>query len=342
MIFFRVDLGVKEGLGHYKRVKSLIKYLNLKKYKIVVNEVLKNTFFENEKNIINLYEGKNNFTTEQKDANLFLNLFKNRYKNIIVIKDSYKLGFIWEKIIHKHCKEIISIEDFVKKKHFVDYYINHSPLFLNKNIKDIELLQRYNKKNCIFLLGPDYALFNSSINKKKKVNSDLVFYNGGSGNILDYEKIIKNIISIKKKTFKIILIVGPFAKNFNYVCKKFKKNKNIKVINQPKNILNYLIGTKIFISSAGVSMFESSFLKIPTLLFKMNFNQNLNDLDYEKLGHYLTLEKNDLKYTNKVTNLIDLMMKNRIQIKRMMSSASINYKGVKKNYQKALLKFKYE
>ena len=49
MIFFRVDLSVKEGLGHYNRVKSLIKYLNLKKYKIVVNKVLKNPFFKDEK-----------------------------------------------------------------------------------------------------------------------------------------------------------------------------------------------------------------------------------------------------------------------------------------------------
>ena len=333
----------KEGLGHYNRIKSLIKYLGLKKYKIVVNKELKNHFFNNEKkNIIGLYEDNKNFTTEQKDAYLFLDLFKNKYKNVLVVKDSYKLGFVWEKIIHKYCKKIISIEDFVKKKHFVDYYINHSPSFLKKNIEDIKQLKRYNKKNCTFLLGPDYALFNASINKKKKVNSDLVFYNGGSGNILDYEKIIKKVISIKKKSFKIILIVGPFAKNYNNVCEKFKKEENIKVINQPNNILNYLIGTKIFVTTAGISMFESSFLKIPTLLFKMNFNQNLSDFDYEKLGHYFSLSKNDLKYTNKISNLIDLMLKNKIQIKKMMSGTNLNYNRIKKNYQKRLLKLKYE
>ena len=89
-------------------------------------------------------------------------------------------------------------------------------------------------------------------------------------------------------------------------------------------------------------MFESSFLKIPTLLFKMNFNQNLSDFDYEKLGHYFSLSKNDLKYTNKISNLIDLMLKNKIQIKKMMSGTNLNYNRIKKNYQKRLLKLKYE
>ena len=36
MFFFRIDLGSKHGLGHYNRVASLIKYLNIKKYKIII------------------------------------------------------------------------------------------------------------------------------------------------------------------------------------------------------------------------------------------------------------------------------------------------------------------
>ena len=341
MFFFRIDLGIKEGLGHLRRVESLIRYLNLKKYIIVVDKKIKNNFFENEKNIIELYKDEKKFINEKNNSNLFLNLIKNRHKNLIVVKDSYKLGYIWEKNIYNSCKKIISIEDFDKKKHHVDYYINHSPSHLNKNKKDLKQLKRLNKKNCTLLLGPDYALFNSIVDKRK-INSDLVFYNGGAGNLLVYEKIIKKILKEKKETIRIVLIVGPFSKNYQNIYKRFIKYKNVRVVNKPKNILNYLIGTKLFISSAGVSMFESSYLKIPTLLFKMNFNQNLDDFDYEKLGHYLILEKHDLKYTNKVASLIDTMMENRIQIKKMMNSASLSYKRIKKNYQKELLKFKYE
>jgi len=70
----------------------------------------------------------------------------------------------------------------------------------------------------------------------------------------------------------------------------------------------------------------------------MNNNQNLSDFDYEKLGHYFSLEKKDLNFSDKVVNLIFLMLKNRIQIKRMMSKTSLNIKSIKENYQE-LMKF---
>ena len=335
MILFRIDLSIKYGLGHYNRVKSLAKHLNLKRYKIVIDKLPTTSFFKNEKeNFISLYEKDNYFTDEKKDAKLFLKIIKIKYKNPVVIKDSYRLGYSWEKLIHKSCKKIISIEDFTEKKHFVDCYINHSPTFSSKNAEILNKLKYNNKKNCNFLLGPGYALFNSLINRKEKIISDLVFYNGGSGDLLVYKEIIKNIVKIKKSNFKIIIIVGPFAKNYEDVCFTFKKYKNIKILHHPKNILNTLTGTKVFISSAGVSMFESSFLKIPTLLFKMNNNQALSDFDYEKLGHYFSLEKKDLNYSDKIANLIILMLKNRIQIKRMMSKSSLNINNIKKNYQK--------
>ena len=335
MIFFRIDMSVKYGLGHYKRVKSLIKYLNIKKYKIVIDKLSNTSFFENEKkNIISLYKSNNYFINEKDDANIFLKLIKSKKNSTVVIKDSYRLGYVWEKHIYKQCKKIISIDDLLEHKHFVDIYINHSPRILNEKEEFLKKIKSKNKKNCIFLLGPKYALFNSSHNKKEKVISDFVFYNGGSGNLLVYEKVIKKLSKIKKKPFKIILILGPYAKNYQIINRKFKKYKNIKIFYKQKNILKFLIGTKIFLSSAGISMFESSFLKVPTLLFKMNDNQNLSDYDYEKLGHYFSLEKKDLKNSNKIVSLVYLMYKNRERIKKMMHSSSINIKKIKKNYKK--------
>jgi len=342
MFIFRIDLDTEHGLGHYNRIKALIKYLGIKKYKIIVDKLLSTSFFTNEKdNIIALYEDDSCFQNEKQDANLFLKIVKNKYKHPIVIKDSYRLGYNWEKHIYKYCKKVIAIDDFPESKHFVDCYINYSPSFLEKNKQVLMKLKKNNKKNCNFLLGPGYALFNSTYNKKEKIISDLVFYNGGSGNLLIYERIIKKLSKIRRKPFKIILIVGPFAKNYKIICEKFKKYKNIKILHQPQNILNVLVGTKFFISSAGVSIFESSFLKVPTLLFKMNNNQNLSDVDYEQLGHYFNLEKKDLNFLDQVVNLINLMMKNRVQIARMMSKSSIIIKKIKKNYQE-YFNFQYE
>jgi len=335
MIFFRIDLNIKHGLGHYRRIKSLIRYLDIKKYKIVIDKLPSGSFFKEEKkNIISLYESNNYFINEKDDASFFLKKIKDKNNSAVVVKDSYRLGYIWEKHIYKHFKKVISIDDLLEDKHFVDIYINHSPSFLNKNEEFLKKVKSKNKRNCTFLLGPDYALFNSSYNKKEKIVSDFVFYNGGSGDLLVYEKVIKNLSRIKKKPFKIILIVGPYIKNYQIITRKFKNYKNIKIFHQQKNILKFIIGTKIFLSSAGISMFESSFLKVPTLLFKMNDNQNLLDIDYEKLGHYFSLEKKDLKNSDKIVNLAYLMFQNREQIRKMMHSSNINIRKIKKNYSK--------
>ena len=55
MIFFRIDLGHKHGLGHYNRIKSLIKYLNLKNYKIIIDKLSNISFLAKEKKILYLY-----------------------------------------------------------------------------------------------------------------------------------------------------------------------------------------------------------------------------------------------------------------------------------------------
>ena len=323
MFYFRIDLSSKHGLGHYHRAKALIRLLNIKKYKIIVDKIPENIFFRNKKNFDALYSKNTFFHNEADDAKLFLKVIKN--KRINVVKDSYRLGYIWEKKIYNYCNTLTSISDCIQKKNYVDYYLNYKPN-LTKNSNSFRIIKKNNRKNTKYLLGIDYALFNSTI-KGKFIKSDLVFYNGGSGNILIYEKIIK---ILAKKKYKIILIVGPLAKNYNYVIKKFNSKKNIKIIYQPKNILNILKGTKLFISSAGISMLESSFLKIPSLLFKMNINQNLNDQDYEQLGHYYILSKNDLINFKKIAKLIILMLNNNRQLKRIMYSKSLCLTKIKK------------
>ena len=336
MFFFRIDLGSKHGLGHYNRVASLIKYLKIKKYKIVIENLTDGNFLKKErKNIICLYTKKNRFKNEYLDAKLFSNIIKSK-NNSVVIKDSYKLGYTWEKNVKKYSKKLIIIDDYFKNKHFADFYINHSPKFFYPNKNYIKILKENNKKNCSFLLGPNYSLFNASYNLKETISSDFVFYNGGSGNLLIYEDIIKALSKSKIKNFKIILIVGPYSKNYRIIFKKFKNSKNIIILNKPENILNYIKKTKLFISSAGISMFEASYLKLPSLLIKMNDNQNLLDEDYEKLGHFFSLDKNDLKNTDKMINLILLMFENRDQIKKMMSSENIKLKNIQLNFIKNL------
>ena len=75
------------------------------------------------------------------------------------------------------------------------------------------------------MLGSKYSIINNLFNKKYKIknrkNFNITFYNGGSGNILIYEKIIKLIIQNQKQII-INLVCGPFAKNTNSIISKYK------------------------------------------------------------------------------------------------------------------------
>ena len=331
MILIRIDLGSKLGLGHYIRVKTLIKYLKIRSYKIIVDNFTDLHFFENEKqNIVSLYK-KNKFISELDDAKLFLKLIR-KYKKPIIIKDSYRLKYNWEKYLSKYCKKIISIDDFTDNKHYCDIYINHNPA-LNSNNDLIEVIKKNNKKGCDLLLGTNFALFNTSIKKTKTKKSDITFYNGGSGNILIYKKIIESLIKNKNQKYKINLIVGPYAKNYLAIEQLFKNNHFIEIINQPPNLIHFLKHTKLFISPASTSMFESSFTKTPSLLFRFYKNQDIiSDKDLEKLGHYFSLNRKDLFNTEKLVKVIKLMLENNKDIKKIIFKNSINLNKIQNNY----------
>ena len=49
MFYLRIDLGSQYGMGHYRRALSLIDYLNIKEYKIVVDNLKNNNFSQKRK-----------------------------------------------------------------------------------------------------------------------------------------------------------------------------------------------------------------------------------------------------------------------------------------------------
>ena len=83
-------------------------------------------------------------------------------------------------------------------------------------------------------------------------------------------------------------------------------------------------------------MFEASFLRLPSLLFRMNKNQNLTDAEYESLGHFYSLEKKDIKSTSKITKLIISMFENINEIKKLMFKQSLNPTTIRKNFKKSI------
>ena len=146
--------------------------------------------------------------------------------------------------------------------------------------------------------------------------------------------ILKVVLIGFVKIYKII--ISPFlGNNCRYLptCSDYF----IDCLNEYGLIKGILKGTKMFVSSASTSMFEASFFKTPSLLFRMNKNQNLNDNDLEKIGHFFSLEKSDIKHTKKISNLILHLLINLNDLRNLMNNNSLKDQTIRKNY---LKKFK--
>ena len=176
----RTNLNNKIGIGHLSRSLRLANKIveNGHNCNIYVDNFKNNFFYQNKKiNFFSLYK-KENYNSEKKDSLLFIR--ETQSKPGIVIIDDYRLTQIWEKEIYKFHKKIIVLEDLNINKHYADIIINFSPNFLDGSKYNYKLSK---KKNCRFLLGPKYSLINREYKKQNSKKFNIVFYNGGSGDL---------------------------------------------------------------------------------------------------------------------------------------------------------------
>lgn len=329
-VYFRTDFNNKVGIGHLSRIYNL--YLELKKIftcKVIIDKKQKNLpFFKNSEDLIYLYD-KDKFKNEKADASLFIKKSLSDKKNIIIV-DDYRFGVIWEKKISKHAKKIIAIDDYIQKKHHVDILINTKPELLNIDLVTLEKIKKCNKSGAELLLGPKYSItnnfFNNRVEVKNKKKINITFYNGGAGDILIYKKIIKLILE-NQKNIIINLICGPFAKNVNSIISRYKKIKNVKIINNNDDFHKTLINTSLFIGSCGLISFETAKINLPSILIVMNKNQVINKNTLEEIGHYFVLKKEDIKNTKKFYDLSILCLKNLKRIKQMMKNSKFSLRN---------------
>ena len=97
----------------------------------------KNLHLINHLHINSLYDGNKKFKNQLEDAKIFLSKIKKLPKGIVIV-DDYRIGYIWEKLISNYCGKIVSIDDFLYKKHYSDILINSKPDFFNLHSNKIK------------------------------------------------------------------------------------------------------------------------------------------------------------------------------------------------------------
>ncbi len=258
-IFFRVDGGLEDGLGHIKRCITLYKNIQnnpkFNKPTFIVNknnEISKNVLRNN--NCVYLeVEGKVN---TKKEILELIKIVSGKNSKILII-DSKRINKKYINTLKKYSK-IIIFEDEKKYNANPDLIINNN-IWANKFYKNIS-----NK-----LLGLKFNTISSNFFKENAFNvksKKILISLGGE----DPDNISLKILSIIYKLvpkLKIVVILGhshPNKKSLFQFCEK--KKLNIKIVDSPEDISRYLNNLRFVISAGGLSAYEFASAGLPQLI----------------------------------------------------------------------------
>ena len=138
-----------------------------------------------------MYKKNEKFKNELTDAIKFSKiLIKGKFDWVFV--DDYRLSYKWEKYVSKFCKKIICVM-ILQIETFFNIYINTKPDFIK--IKNF-LVEVKNIINKVVDISLGLTIVDSKLKNLKKLKKKFFsyFYNGGSGDLLIFKKIIKMIL----------------------------------------------------------------------------------------------------------------------------------------------------
>ena len=213
------------------------------------------------------------------DATFFLDSdidFDKKFKNIhyfswdtlsiekkydIILIDSYEADLKIYKMLHKHTKLLVSLDDFRRLEYPSGIIINFAP--------DAKILYYPKlKKNYTYLLGLDYIPIRKKILKLKVEKKEQLFIMLGGADIgnltLTIVKYIQNV-NINK------LVVH----NNPNIVQELQKLPNVKVLYKPDDttLIKAMKESSMAITTASMTAYELSSIQIPTIVVAVAKNQ---------------------------------------------------------------------
>lgn len=290
-IFIRTNFGDKVGLGHLFRMKKFADSF-LQKKKIIFlldnyNDIIPKILSYK---CIFLYDRNRKYFSQKEDANIVKKILDNYNVELLVV-DDYRFDQIWEKTFYKRIKLLV-FDDNNSNKHKCDFLVDAKWDGEKTYYRYAKLLN----KNTIKILGPQYSILD--INKikynKKNKNFIILFYLGGGGNFKNYKNFFLNLIEqTKNEKIQIILIKGPFARNYEKLFFFLKNFSNIKIEINNLDIDKILPIVDLYIGVSSSIIYKLNYYNIPSILFSTTKNQNNSFEALGDLGFYFFLKKKD-------------------------------------------------
>jgi UDP-2,4-diacetamido-2,4,6-trideoxy-beta-L-altropyranose hydrolase len=216
----------------------------------------------------------------------------------MVVIDNYEIDYEDEKEIKDKTGVKIFVFDGSYKKHYCDFLLNQN-IYADKN-----QYQNLVPSFCKLFVGLKYALIRDEFRQKKKIiknNTDkikVLLTLGGA----DYDnitlEILKKLDRIHSEKFEIIIVIGT-ANIHKNIIKDFLKlfNHSAKLIVDAKNMAELMNEVDFAISSAGSTVIELLYMRVPffSLSIAPNQNMNLKYLIEHNLAYNFDLFEENLK-----------------------------------------------
>ena len=270
IIFIRVDSSTKIGYGHLIRCLALADTLK-KSFKInfictnlngnLISQICKKNFE------VFRFNTKSQRINVKKDAEKTISIIKKyRNKKSLLILDSYILSQEWENRVRPYVKRLIVIDDLMDRKHSCDLIIDQ-----NLHTQMNSLYTKSVPKNCVKLLGPDYAILRNQFIAQRKyakirslpIKNILVSF-GGTDN---ENHTLHALTSLKKLNSDVnVNVVTGTANIGKKIIKNFcKKNFNYNYFEQVENMAKLMQVADLCIGSSGTTTWERCCVGLPAI-----------------------------------------------------------------------------
>lgn len=267
---FRVDSNNLIGSGHITRCITFAKNIRNSKIYFLVKDL--GTYYENQlkklKYKIIFLEKETNTRSEVNQILYFIDLFN--ISKLFV--DLYDCPTNYTNLIGKNFKNTFLIESKISKQHKVNTIIN---IYNNKINK--KLYYFFKKNNVRILNNCQHNFIDKFFYQKKKITSKIkekfkiIITFGG----LDKYNITQTLVEIfseeKYNHFNFTFVVGYFNQNKNSL--PLLKKSNIEILYNPKNFKEILAVSDLYIGAAGMTLYQSIYLNIPSIVINTNRKQ---------------------------------------------------------------------
>ncbi len=273
MIAIRVDSNDIIATGHLMRCLSIADQMENKPLFISSEESSRQFIMERGYECICL---QNKYDEKELELQELLKIIRIKGIHTLLI-DSYEVTEHYLHVLHGEV-QLAYIDDLIQFYYDVDMIINYTYK------TEIVSYEKWNYSNVEFLLGSKFVpLRRQFLQKPIKIDTveQLLLTTGGTDK---YHVILELIEALSNKNYILHIVLGKFYGDYDDLNQYTKKNSNIIVYRDVKEIANIMKKCDMAISAGGTTLAELATLGIPTICFAIADNQLVGTKMYANDG----------------------------------------------------------